>query len=148
MKVDQNNNIYITGFSSIDTFKLDILTLKINSDGITDWHNIIRNDYDDVPSGLAIDSEGNCYLAGGLGDIFLDEASVTLRYNTDGAQAWIDTQETAWNVLLLIRITIFILFLMDPKFILLSMILRGIFCWNLQMIRVTPVINSIQDCSQ
>ena len=49
MKVDQNNNIYITGFSSIDTFKLDILTLKINSDGITDWHNIIRNDYDDVP---------------------------------------------------------------------------------------------------
>lgn len=92
MKVDQNNNIYITGFSSIDTFKLDILTLKINSDGITDWHNIIRNDYDDVPSGLAIDSEGNCYLAGGLGDIFLDEASVTLRYNTDGAQAWIDTQ--------------------------------------------------------
>lgn len=92
MQVDQNNNICIAGFSSNDTFKLDILTLKINSDGTTAWHNIIRNDYDDVPSGLAIDNEGNCYLGGGLGDIFLDEASVTLRYNTDGAQAWIDTQ--------------------------------------------------------
>ena len=90
-KVSISGAVYVSGISNVDTFDNDILTLKINTDGTTAWFNIIRNDYDDVLSGLAIDSEGNCYLGGGLGDIFLDTSNFILRYNDDGSDAWIDT---------------------------------------------------------
>ncbi|MBK6484699.1 MAG: T9SS type A sorting domain-containing protein [Chitinophagaceae bacterium] len=92
MKVAYNGDIYVTGISNVDTFDNDILTLKINSDGTTAWHNVIRNDYGEEPKGLILDDEGNCYVGGYLGNIFLDESSFILRYNNNGSQAWIDTQ--------------------------------------------------------
>ena len=90
MKISANNDIYITGISNVDTFANDILTLKINADGTTAWHHIIRNDYDDSADGLVVDNEGNCYLAGSFGDIDLDSAGFLLSYNNDSSLQWIN----------------------------------------------------------
>ena len=90
LRVGVNNDIYIAGISNVDTFNNDILTFKINSDGTTAWYHIIRNDYDDGVDGLVLDNEGNCYLTGGLGDIYLDSSRFLLRYNGDGSLQWID----------------------------------------------------------
>lgn len=90
MKISANNDIYISGISNVDTFHNDILTLKINTDGTTAWYHIIRNDYDDGADGLAVDNDGNCYLAGFLGDINLDSAGFLLRYDNDSSLQWIN----------------------------------------------------------
>lgn len=91
MKLDAGGNIFIAGISNLDTFQNDILTIKINAEGITQWHNLIRNDYDDMVNGLEVDMEGNCYLGGSLGDLFLEKNGFALRYDDDGNLSWIDT---------------------------------------------------------
>ena len=92
MKIGTEGNIYISGVSTVDTFEKDITILKISAEGITEWSNLIRNDYDDASSGLVTDSEGNCYVGGNLGDIFLDETAFVVKYLVDGNQSWMDTQ--------------------------------------------------------
>lgn len=91
MKLDASGNILIGGISDLDTFYNDVLTIKINADGITEWYHLIRNDYDDMVDGLEVDAEGNCYLGGSLGDIFLEQGGFVLRYDYNGDVAWIDT---------------------------------------------------------
>jgi hypothetical protein len=91
MKIGTEGDIYISGISNVGTFEKDIISLKISSDGTTEWSNLIRNDYDDGSSGLVVDNEGNCYVGGYLGDIFLDEAGFVVKYLNNGSQSWIDT---------------------------------------------------------
>ena len=91
MKLDANGNIFIAGISNLDTFYNDVLTMKINADGITEWYNLIRNDYEDMIEGLEVDTEGNCYLGGDLGNIFLEKSGFMLRYDDEGGLSWIDT---------------------------------------------------------
>lgn len=101
MKIGLSNDIYVTGISNVDTFQNDILTIKINSDGTTGWYTIIRNDYDDGVDGLVVDEDGNCYIGGGLGNIFLDTSTIVVRFNNDGSEAWVDSTLGSLNNLVI-----------------------------------------------
>jgi hypothetical protein len=64
--VDSEGNVYITGATQSDPFALgDLFVTKINAEGTAILYtaNFIGNDYD-VGYGIAVDGEGNAYVAG------------------------------------------------------------------------------------
>lgn len=94
VRIDQDDNIFVLGTSDVDTFNNDIMIIKINAEGVTEWHNLIRNDLDDVPIGIEVDNNGNCFVGGNLGDPSLENRGFISRYNADGTQIWVDTPST------------------------------------------------------
>lgn len=41
MKIGTEGDIYISGVSNVGSFEKDIISLKISSDGTTEWSNLI-----------------------------------------------------------------------------------------------------------
>jgi len=88
--VDNDGNVYVTGYSRINSSGNDFVTMKYDTNGNLLWmsyYNAPANSSDSATS-IAIDSEGNVYVTGlsygeGPGG---DYASV--KYDSNGNQLW------------------------------------------------------------
>lgn len=90
--LDQNNNVYITGYSRTGSTSSteDFVTIKHNSDGIIQWvQRFNPQGNQDVATGIAVDQAGNVVISGysmvnGMYDFTL------AKYNSSGAMLWLN----------------------------------------------------------
>ena len=89
--IDQEGNVYVTGFSTGAGSRYDYATIKYDSLGIMKWVQRFNGptSMDDMPAAIAIDNSGNIYITGwcSAGALFDDYA--TLKYNSEGVLQWI-----------------------------------------------------------
>lgn len=86
--VDQSGNIYVTGISASGSFNYyDFATVKYSPVGVALWTN--RYDgptrEDDRPKSIALDSAGNCFVAGDSGGI---PDMAIIKYSPSGVPLW------------------------------------------------------------
>jgi len=89
--VDKSGNVYITGYSTLDTVALfDYLTVKYSSSGIEQW--VKRYDgmgkSHDHASSLAVNDSGDVYVTGKSTGINSKFDFTTIKYTTDGTFRW------------------------------------------------------------
>jgi len=95
--VDQDGNVYVTGWSSDfpvypNDYDLDYVTIKYNTDGVMQWLQRYKGlglGDDDRATAIAIDGQGNVYVTGMSQGTFLDYEYATIKYNSTGAQQWV-----------------------------------------------------------
>lgn len=101
VELDASGNVYVTGSSDTDpgaAINDDYLTIKYNTSGVQQWVQTFNGagNLGDVPVGLGIDNSGNVYVAGksfnGTNDDY-----VTIKYNSTGTQAWLQTYDGGAN---------------------------------------------------
>lgn len=99
MAVDLSGNVYLTGHIVKGSFEYDYLTLKFNSAGTLLWsatYNGTANGVD-MAKDIAVDASGNVFVTGlsagqivkRLGTIATGYDYLTIKYNSNGAQQWI-----------------------------------------------------------
>ncbi|MDH5683015.1 MAG: SBBP repeat-containing protein [candidate division WOR-3 bacterium] len=85
--LDQNQNVYVVGFSDGIGTAHDFITLKYDTAGNERWQRRYNGpgNGDDVAKALAVDDEGNCYVAGHgyFGPVNTDDY-MTIKYDSVG----------------------------------------------------------------
>ena len=87
-----NGNIYVTGRSRNIDF--DYATVCYNASGVQQWATVYDNAIgDNRATNIGIDSAGNLYVTGqsDVGAIAVNYDITTIKYNSLGAQQWINT---------------------------------------------------------
>ncbi|MCX6842512.1 MAG: SBBP repeat-containing protein [candidate division WOR-3 bacterium] len=81
---DSSGNVYATGRSEGTAADYDFVTIKYKPSGDTAW--VRRADFGgkDIPYGLAVDAQGNVYVAGTNND----SRMVTVKYDSAGVLKW------------------------------------------------------------
>ncbi|MEO6403989.1 MAG: SBBP repeat-containing protein [Ferruginibacter sp.] len=89
---DPSGNTYVTGRSQFNG-KLDIATIKYNTAGVRQWVQRYNGtaDGDDVGYDIALDAGNNIYVTGYTTAANNNKNYVTLKYNSDGEQQWVQT---------------------------------------------------------
>jgi len=99
--VDTAGNVYITGSWSgevADIFTVDIFTIKYNADGKQLWVRKYNGPYKDKDKprrsldygeAIAVDADGNVYVAGSSTDRQGYSDYVTIKYDRNGKSLWI-----------------------------------------------------------
>lgn len=89
LALDDSGNVYITGTSYNKATGNDFATIKYNPLGDQKWialHNSGKN-YPDYAQDIAVDHNGNIYVAG---QCFLNDYNyATIKYNPNGEKIWI-----------------------------------------------------------
>lgn len=91
LAVDASGNVYIAGYSSGATSGADFVTIKYNSSGVQQWlqtYNGPGNGDEDCNS-MVLDATGNVYITGYSIGSGTDYDYATLKYNSQGAQQWL-----------------------------------------------------------
>ena len=91
MKLDDHGNIYVTGYSTSDSIGYDIKTIKYNNSGVLQWirkHQSFLATPTNSECKLAIDNDGNVYVAGTCYGPFGLWDMVLIKYKTDGTNSW------------------------------------------------------------
>lgn len=90
IKVDNNGNVYVTGFSRTTATNFDYITIKYNASGVQQWaatFNGTANGFDEAYA-LDLDAAGNVYVTGGSEVTSQGSNFVTIKYNTSGVLQW------------------------------------------------------------
>lgn len=91
--VDDSGNVYVTGRSVSTTTSWDYATIKYNTGGAQQWvarYHGMEN-YEDEPTGIALDNLGNIYVTGKSGIGSFRYQFATVKYLPDGTQDWVRT---------------------------------------------------------
>jgi len=90
--LDDQGNVYVTGFSYASGSDYDFATVKYNPVGAQQWavrYNGTGN-YTDYANSIAVDGTGNVYITGESSASGLGSADyTTIKYNSSGIQQWI-----------------------------------------------------------
>jgi len=87
--VDSSGNVYICGFSKTSNNR-DFLVIKYNAAGAQQWLQAYSNgNYDEAVS-LKVTNAGDVYVTGKQSGVNFLFDWATIKYNTLGAQQWID----------------------------------------------------------
>jgi hypothetical protein len=100
--VDHSGNVCVTGYTTNGgayyLWTRDIVTIKYNSAGVQEWVAMYNNpsNFNDEPSSLALDSQGNVYVIGSSIDsitmgpygYYVTSHFVTLKYAPHGNLQW------------------------------------------------------------
>ena len=100
MALDKNENIFITGAeffpATISGLSGNILTIKINPNGVVKWSGrinsgIFATDNSGAGKSIKIDDSGNIYVVGSISSTgnFADLDIATIKYTTNGVLSWI-----------------------------------------------------------
>lgn len=88
---DEEGNVYISGYCAGNGTSFDYATLKYNSLGIQQWvqrYNGSGNG-NDYPKKVVVDGAGNVYVSGRSWSNNTDMDWVTIKYNSQGEQQWV-----------------------------------------------------------
>lgn len=91
LAIDASGNVYITGYSAGVSSGADFTTIKYNSSGVQQWlqtYNGPGNSDEDANS-LVLDPQGNVYITGYSAGSGSDYDYATIKYNSQGAQQWV-----------------------------------------------------------
>jgi len=82
LSVDNNGNVYITGYSFGFRTQADYVTLKYNSSGILQWEQRYNETVDssDYSNAIAVDKSGNVYVTGASFQTTSNYDFVTIKY--------------------------------------------------------------------
>jgi len=89
--LDENGNIYVTGYSTGSGTAEDYATIKYNTNGVQQWearYNGPANSLEQAFS-LALDLSGNVYVTGQSFEAGSGSAYATIKYNASGVQQWV-----------------------------------------------------------
>ncbi len=92
--LDATGNVYVSGLS-----QLDYITIKYSAGGEELWANSYNgpaNSYDFV-TGMKVSDDGFVYVTGFSNGISTNRDIVTIKYNTEGAQVWVNTYNSPDN---------------------------------------------------
>lgn len=96
--VDGSGNVYITGFTQVGSIdNTDMFVRKIDSSGNTVWTGTYNGAMSllDYGYGIALDSDGNVYVAGsstdGIDEMWTHQDILIRKYNNSGAVQWTKT---------------------------------------------------------
>ena len=88
LAIDNLGNVYVTGWSDVNSTYYDYTTIKYGHDGTELWVKFYNNSSVDKANALAIDGFGNVYVTGeSSGSTDYDYA--TIKYDTSGNQIWV-----------------------------------------------------------
>jgi hypothetical protein len=90
MAIDKYSNIYVTGRHNEITGGSNITTVKYNTSGVQLWVAEFNSggNANDFVSGLALDSSGNCYIAGYYGINMGPFNGIIIKYDSSGKLMW------------------------------------------------------------
>jgi uncharacterized delta-60 repeat protein len=93
--VDDEGNVYVTGYSFSDIGGFDYATIKYTSYGNTVWIKRFNGpgNNDDIPSSIAVDEAGNVYISGYSLKSETDYDFLTVKYNSSGTEMWVKTYD-------------------------------------------------------
>lgn len=89
MDVDQNGNVYVTGFYS-GLSSIDYMTIKYNTSGTQQWAMAYDStNGQDIPEDIAVDVNGNVFVTGRsrINSSYNDYC--TIKYNASGVRQWL-----------------------------------------------------------
>jgi len=96
--VDQEGNVYVTGYSAGDSTFQDYATIKYNSAGARQWVSRYTGPSKfsmDMAYAIAIDNAGNVYVTGTSGTSGVWGDYATIKYNTAGEEQWTAVYDSA-----------------------------------------------------
>jgi len=88
--VDDIGNVFITGPASTDSTGWDIYTTKVRPSGALAWERRYdgQRHADDYGRGIALDSDGNVYVAGEMRNALNKRKPIILKYDSSGTLVW------------------------------------------------------------
>ncbi|MEO0083907.1 MAG: SBBP repeat-containing protein [candidate division WOR-3 bacterium] len=99
LAIDEQGNVYVTGGSYGIGVYYDYATIKYNPFGETAWvrrYNGPANDYDEARA-IAVDNQGNVYVAGRSYGLTMNYDCLTIKYNSLGQDIWTKRYNGAGN---------------------------------------------------
>jgi uncharacterized delta-60 repeat protein len=99
MVLDAQGNIYITGYTTNAAGTTDMTTIKYNSAGAQQWKAVYNGprDSNDFAYKLAVDNQGNVYVAGDSRGIGTQEDFTLIKYNPAGVEQWVKRLNGTYN---------------------------------------------------
>jgi hypothetical protein len=90
MAVDENGNVFVTGYSDTDILNSHYLTVGYSSAGVPLWTNRYDGpgNTNDIASGIGVDGSGNVYVTGSSPGVAGDDDYATLKYSSAGGLLW------------------------------------------------------------
>lgn len=90
IKIDNSDNIYVTGKSRGTGTGSDYATVKYNSAGVQQWAQRYNGPYsnEDIPVSVDADISGNVYVTGYTYGTPYYQDYLTIKYNSSGVQQW------------------------------------------------------------
>jgi uncharacterized delta-60 repeat protein len=97
--VDRDGNAYVTGRSWGGASGVDVATVKYDPNGTELWAARFNSpdNLEDSGRAIALDTNGNVYVAGSVIDAPFNQDFLTIRYGTTGTQLWMAQYDGAAN---------------------------------------------------
>jgi hypothetical protein len=92
--VDSNDNVYISGYGSTAGVTLAMILVKYSKNGVLQWQRIVDGVGTCIAYGVAVNSSGDVYIAGGYDDSStstsqtLQRKGVIVKYDSSGTKLW------------------------------------------------------------
>ena len=89
--VDNQGNVFTTGFESDGFTDGEFITLKFNSSGVLQWATPYNGSTSsiDYANHIVVDSDGNSYITGWSGGANNLHDMTTIKYDPDGNELWV-----------------------------------------------------------
>ncbi|MBI1747719.1 MAG: SBBP repeat-containing protein [Acidobacteria bacterium] len=89
--VDNDQNVFITGYTDAGPAYHDYLTISYTREGILRWDQTYNgpDNNEDYTRALVIDAEGNCYVTGESTGPSTNFDIATIKYDSSGRQVWL-----------------------------------------------------------
>ncbi len=97
--VDNEGNVYVTGYSFGAAANFDYATIKYNATGVEQWVQRYNGpgNYDDEANAIAVDNEGNVFVTGLVHITPSTFDCTTIKYNPDGVEQWVQAYNGPLN---------------------------------------------------